>query len=112
MTDAGHIAAQAAVAVSTAMSTVVIVGVMVVMVIWMMPIVVVVAPTIVPVRIPTPIGVVGIAPIPIPGEAPVGTIASPAHVEARVVVPVEWVVVVAIYNICVATRIVVVIITP
>ena len=78
--------------------------VMMVMMIRVMPVVVVIAPAIAPVGV-----VVRIAPIPVPITVQVGTIA-PTHIETRIIIPIEWVVAVAIYIIGVASCVVVIVI--
>jgi len=109
VSDAGHIVAEAsaaAVAVAARTATGVISAAvvpvtmeMMVMMIGVMPAPIVGPIGIVPIPGITPIGIriPGIAPIGIPAPIgpPVGTIA-PAHVNARVVVPIEWVVAVHI----------------
>ena len=112
VTDAGHIVAKAVSSISWARASMSVTAIMpvVVMVVGTVP-VTIIAPTVAPVRIPAPVGVIGITPVPIPViAAPIGMI-TPTHVEARIVVPIEWVVTVGVDVISItATGVIVVVV--
>jgi hypothetical protein len=115
MSDAGHIAAEAAATAADSavvMTSAVVPIAMEVVVMRVMPVIVaVITPTVRPVRIPAPIAiVVGITPIPVPAPiaAPIGTI-TPSVIIGRVVVPIEGVVAVYV-DVGVATAVSVVVV--